>query len=655
MTQARRTHSPRRNGDSRGNPGNGFREIILLIFIITSLYLFVSLATYHPLDPSFWQSGSNEEIANQGGVVGAYFASLLLNLFGYFAYLFAGMLAYVGWLVYHGRHHEFLVSPRQWVKPVLGFMITLSAGCGLVIVHFAAETHLLPSHAGGVLGVAVGSSLESVISQTGATLVLLGLFFTGITLLTGVSWLHLMDILGYHTLYWSPRVWRFLQRRIFPVVGAESLRAARVSSRVAGKVGGWSGTMAREAWHQALDHWDRFRHGPEEYEEEEEPKAEPPKSAAEPAKRPTMNTPPRATSLNELMPRTTQPTKESAPPSPKAAKPAAEPSELFTLPYTPPAPEKPTPRVENIVQHTATPPAPSAPALRDLFRDERFLAAEGPLSIALGQDANQQWMVVDLTRMPHLLLAGGVAEDVDQGLHGLLLCLLHQCEPSQLRLILMDSKRKVFARHAHLPHLLTPVLNQPARMLEALHWCVGEMERRYRIMADLGVRNIDGYHRKLEAAAGDLPENREGLPVRAEPLPYVVVVVRELADLIHGNEQDRELEERITRLTQKARASGIHLVVASATPTVQVISGLMKSSFPTRVAFRVANAAESRNILGEPGAEQLTHDGEMLYLTPGTGTPVRLQGARVDAEEIRLALEQLKQQGTPNYLDLGVA
>ncbi|MEM7020364.1 MAG: DNA translocase FtsK 4TM domain-containing protein, partial [Pseudomonadota bacterium] len=216
MSQARRSRK-QSNVTDRNAIGTGLREIIPIFFGFAGLYLFISLSSYYPLDPG-WSHSSGEpiDVKNIGGFVGAMFADIFFTLFGYFAYLFPVMVAYLGWLIYKGRHHDLLAEPKVLILPAIGFVMTLSAGCGLAIVHFSAETAVLPSHAGGILGTIIGKNLVNIINPLGATLLLLALFFTGITLLTGLSWLKLMDLLGEYTLRYVPLAGLFIKDRAIP-------------------------------------------------------------------------------------------------------------------------------------------------------------------------------------------------------------------------------------------------------------------------------------------------------------------------------------------------------------------------------------------------------------------------------------------------------
>jgi S-DNA-T family DNA segregation ATPase FtsK/SpoIIIE len=264
-------------------------------------------------------------------------------------------------------------------------------------------------------------------------------------------------------------------------------------------------------------------------------------------------------------------------------------------------------------------------------------------------------VVADLARMPHLLVAGTTGAGKSVGINAMILSLLYKAEARDVRLIMIDPKMLEMSVYEGIPHLLCPVVTDMKQAANALTWCVGEMDRRYKLMSRLGVRNLAGYNRKLHDAAerGETLTNPFSLtpeaPEPLERLPYLVVVIDELADLmmIVG----KKLEELIARLAQKARAAGIHLVLATQRPSVDVITGLIKANIPTRIAFQVSSKIDSRTILDQMGAEALLGQGDMLYLPPGTGLPVRVHGAFVSDEEVHRVVDYLRQQGEPNYID----
>ena len=298
--------------------------------------------------------------------------------------------------------------------------------------------------------------------------------------------------------------------------------------------------------------------------------------------------------------------------------------------------------------------------LRAVLETPVYQQAISPLTLALGKDIGGNPVVANLAKMPHLLVAGTTGSGKSVAINAMLLSLLYKAAPREVRLILVDPKMLELSMYEDIPHLLTPVVTDMKEAANALRWCVGEMERRYRLMAALKVRNIAGYNRRLaDAQAAGEPitdpfwKPGEGgvageVPV-LEPLPFIVVVIDELADMmmIVG----KKVEELIARLAQKARASGIHLILATQRPSVDVITGLIKANIPTRVAFQVSSRVDSRTILDQMGAEQLLGHGDMLYLPPGTGLPQRVHGAFVDDHEVPRVVDYLRQTGTPDYID----
>lgn len=718
MAQHARRTNRRTNAPKQKLIGHGLREIVLIFFCFVALYLFVSLLTYYGGDPGWSHSGPVEEVRNKGGVAGALFADIFFYLFGYFAYLFPLMVGYSGWLIYQGRHHDILAEPKNLIIPSIGFVLTLSAGCGLAIVHFMAESALLPTHAGGILGLWIGNGLVAIVDRLGATLILLALFFTGMTLLTGLSWLKLMDKLGYHTLLWLPVLERFFSQQFLPWLfeySQQGLQVIKQISRVlSAKLITWS-KIAYARWQVRRNEWRKEReryadYDDSDYDEEED-------------------------HFFKEEPQHIEPTFSSAAiKSPAESSPLPDPEEIAATkfkiePLTPPllpalewldpVPAKTSPsnfknlasrleeafatlQIEAVVNtihpgpvligfevQTITPintnhltelgealaqvlkvttiravetqpgilgieiPSPKRQTiyLSELLNTPEYQNHLSSLPVALGQDMGGQAVIVDLTRIPHILVASSEPAEKDLALHTLILSLLFKSSPSKVRLILVNNSAQIFSAYTDLPYLLTPIISDMQLTTPALQWCVQEMERRYRLMATLSVRNIDDYNQALlnPAMLNRLPELET-----QQPLFYVVIIISEIDELMK-NSSGAQAEEAITRLTQKARAAGIHLILATQYPSVNVITGLLKANIPTRMAFRVTNKSESRTILGQMGAENLLGQGDMLYMTAGTGMPVRVHGSFISATEIHRVVSNLKQQATPTYIDLTVS
>ncbi len=308
--------------------------------------------------------------------------------------------------------------------------------------------------------------------------------------------------------------------------------------------------------------------------------------------------------------------------------------------------------------------------LKEIFASEEFQKTGGRLPIALGKDIFGHTVVSDLAKMPHLLVAGSTGTGKSVSINSMILSLLYRADPRDVRLIMVDPKMLELSMYEGIPHLLLPVVTNPKKAALALNWAVREMERRYKLMSDKGVRNIDGYNRKLikeekdrtskrqreldndtiiDLMEEDLPEIEltEGEQLDHGHLPYIVVIVDELADLMMV--AGRDIEEAIARLAQMARAAGIHLILATQRPSVDVITGLIKANFPTRISFKVFSRIDSRTILDQMGAETLLGNGDMLFLPPGTGAVQRVHGAFVSEIEVQRVVEFLKKQGAPEY------
>ncbi|MDH3613967.1 MAG: DNA translocase FtsK [Gammaproteobacteria bacterium] len=301
--------------------------------------------------------------------------------------------------------------------------------------------------------------------------------------------------------------------------------------------------------------------------------------------------------------------------------------------------------------------------LGEILKSRAYDDLASPLTLALGKDIAGQSVVADLARMPHLLIAGTTGSGKSVAINAMVLSLLYKTQPEQVRLIMIDPKMLELSVYEGIPHLLTPVVTDMSEAANALRWCVAEMDRRYRLMSALGVRNIGGYNRKVKEAinAGDPIKDPTFTPPTFEdeekpvehptltPLPFIVVIIDELADMmmIVG----KKVEEIIARLAQKARASGIHMLLATQRPSVDVITGLIKANIPCRIAFQVSAKVDSRTILDQMGAENLLGHGDMLYLPPGTSLPTRVHGAFVADHEVHSVVRHLKKSAAPRYLD----
>ena len=293
--------------------------------------------------------------------------------------------------------------------------------------------------------------------------------------------------------------------------------------------------------------------------------------------------------------------------------------------------------------------------LSEIVGSQAYADMHAKLTLALGKDITGKPVVVDLARMPHLLVAGTTGSGKSVAINAMILSLLYKAAPADVRFILVDPKMLELSAYEGIPHLLAPVVTDMRQAASALHWCTAEMDRRYKLMSAVGVRNLAGYNQKVREGIEKkqplkhpftlTPENPEDL----EPLPIVVVVIDELADLMMV--AGKKVEELIARLAQKSRASGMHLILATQRPSVDVITGLIKANVPTRIAFQVSSKVDSRTILDQQGAESLLGQGDMLYLPPGSGHPARVHGAYVADAEVQRVVASLKKQGSAQYID----
>ena len=293
--------------------------------------------------------------------------------------------------------------------------------------------------------------------------------------------------------------------------------------------------------------------------------------------------------------------------------------------------------------------------LREILTAPVFTDAKSKLTVALGKDISGVPVVGDLAKMPHLLVAGMTGSGKSVGVNGMIMSILFKAAPDEVRFIMIDPKMLELSVYDGIPHLLCPVVTDMREAGQALNWCVAEMEKRYRLLSHAGVRNIDGFNKKVDElkAEGKPLLNPFSLnpddPEPLDKLPLIVVVIDELADLMMT--ERKSVEQQIARLAQKARAAGIHLIIATQRPSVDVITGLIKANIPTRMAFTVQSKIDSRTILDQMGAEDLLKYGDLLFLQPGSAEPTRMQGAFVSDQEVHEVVSHIKRQAPANYID----
>lgn len=674
------------------------KEGTLIVLVAIALVIFIALLSYNPTDPGWSHTGSGRRITNKGGLVGAWLADVLFYLFGHVAYLFPFVIALTGWLLYR----EHLPQGRKGFPSfdyfhaftrTMGFVLTVIMGCGLAWIHVDGGIDL-PHRAGGIVGNVVGAGVISIFGHLGGTLLMIALFLTGVTLLTGLSWLWLMDAIGRHTLDLFSLFTNFPQLgnrfRNAVVKRSQPRRERKNGPKFEKTIPSDPKPLLEPLITPAV-----------------EPKANSTLVTPEPKSRPDKDT--LQSSLKQSRSRTEAihlPTVDLLDP-PKPTKGgfsngaleaisrqvehklrdfgievqvvAAHPGPVITRFELQPAPGIKASRISGLSKDLARSlsitsvrvveviPGKSVVgleipnqqrelvSLREILSSPEYTSILSPLTLALGKDIGGKPVVVDLSRMPHLLVAGTTGAGKSVALNGMVLSMLYKAAARDVRLLMIDPKMLELSVYEGIPLLLTPVVTDMKDAANALRWCVGEMERRYQLMAALKVRNIGGYNHKVEEAIesghplADPIASPDGHAQTLARLPYIVVIVDELADMMMT--VGKKVEELIARLAQKARASGIHLILATQRPSVDVITGLIKANIPSRIAFQVSSRVDSRTILDQIGAENLLGHGDMLYLPPGTGVPTRVHGAFVSDQEVHRVVEYLKRQGAPVYME----
>ena len=650
------------------------REAALYIFSAAGLYLLISLWTYHSADPAWSHSGTTNQVLNAGGRAGAWFADILFTLFGYLAYLFPFMVAYAGWRIFLQRRQPGPRDIRHQALAAGGFVLTLLGGCGLAVLHFRAYAAGLPFSSGGLFGNFISAGLVSMFSLVGSTIFLLALFLSGVTLFTGLSWLRLMDVLGrgsFALAGYGKAWWSALWDR---VIGMRAKRTRRELVAEEKKV------LEKHAPPRIEPVIKQVPPGQRVEREKQAPLFEtlpgsgelPPLALLDP---PDEQKASFSKHSLETMSRLVE--KKLLDFNIEVQVVAVHPGPVITRFEIEPAPGVKANQITNLAKDLAR--ALSVISLRVVenipgksvigveipneFREtvrlkeglssQAYEQMNSPLALALGKDISGQPVIADLGKMPHLLIAGTTGSGKSVCVNALILSLVYKSAPEQVRLIMIDPKMLELAVYEGIPHLLVPVVTDMKQAANALKWCIAEMERRYRLMAALGVRNIAGYNRKIKDAqqAGHPvldPLAAPGMqPLPLQSLPYVVILIDELADLMMV--VGKKVEELIARLAQKARAAGLHLILATQRPSVDVITGLIKANIPTRIAFQVSARVDSRTVLDQMGAEQLLGHGDMLFLQAGTGVPTRIHGAFVADHEVHKVVGFLKKSGAPVY------
>ncbi|MBB5214945.1 DNA translocase FtsK [Parapusillimonas granuli] len=683
--------SPRSSRNVRNGPSplqsrlSGlFREARWIVFAALAAWLGLVLATWDPADPAWSHSVQAATTHNRGGTLGAHISDFLLFLFGYSAWLWVVLLAQRVAMGFY-RLTSLLLPSAQGPLPRVrwevggGFFLLLVGCMGIEALQMKQLGAALPAGAGGQLGQLLANVMSASLGVAGCTLLLLVFIAVGASLFFGFSWLHIAERVG-------QAVERVVKRLFEFKTAYEDRKVGQVKKAEREEI-----VVAKQ----------------EQLVHEQPVRIEPaitsvPKSVrVEKEKQKTLFTAPIESggsgdlpavslldapqdSIETVSPETIEYTsrlieKKLSDFGVRAVVVAAQAGPVITRYEIEPATGVKGSQIVNLAKDLARAlslvsirvvetipgknlmglelpnPKRQIVKLSEIIGSQTYHASPSLLTMALGKDIAGNPVVADLAKMPHLLVAGTTGSGKSVGINAMILSLLYKADATQVRLILIDPKMLEMSVYEGIPHLLAPVVTDMRHAANALNWCVGEMEKRYRLMSKLGVRNLAGYNNKIRDALKreePIPNPFSLTPDAPEPLstlPMIVVVIDELADLMMV--VGKKIEELIARLAQKARAAGIHLILATQRPSVDVITGLIKANIPTRIAFQVSSKIDSRTILDQMGAETLLGQGDMLYLPPGTGLPARVHGAFVHDDEVHRVVESLKQQGEPNYID----
>ena len=657
------------------------RESAFLLSVLVAVYLVACLFTYSPTDPGPFSTTNSDHVQNAGRIVGAWIADAFLGLTGYIAYLLPVITVFAGWRIWTEKPREADTGVMEIVAVITGLALFLLSSTGLSDIHLLPPVGSMPANGGGVIGAVVASPLLQWTGMLGSTLLLLSMMLVGITLFTGLSWFLVMDITGKVTL-----------------AGIDWLVANIASMR------DWFAGRRAKAKRDVSRRSDSIRQkskaAPKIEPQINMPNEQTSKRVAKEKQRPLfVNMPADSLPPLDLL---DDPHDQLPGYSEQALKAlskqvelkladfgvqvdvvAVHPGPVITRFELEPAAGVKSAQIMNLAKDLARGlsivsvrvveviPGKSTIGLEipntnrqmvflsEILRSEAYEKSPH-LTLSLGKSISGRPIVANLAKMPHLLVAGTTGSGKSVALNAMILSLLYKSGPEEVRLVMIDPKMLELSIYADIPHLLAPVVTDMKEAANALRWCVAEMERRYRLMSAEGVRNLAGFNKKVrEAAEAGKPLkdplfkpdefNPDEEASDLEHLPYIVVIVDELADMmmILG----KKIDELFARLAQKARASGIHLILATQRPSVDVITGLIKANIPTRIAFQVSSRVDSRTILDQMGAEQLLGHGDMLYMPPGTAIPERVHGAFVDDHEVHAIVDYLKSLGEPDYVD----
>ena len=674
------------------NIKNTLISFFSFFLIAFSLYIFISLLSYDSSDSGYWYRDSSSTVNNLGGPLGAFISDYLFTLIGFGSYLL-------------------LLISSTWCIQVLFFnnsniskldnLLRLSSSVLLLICFCSIGHFYLTNNFGGFFGNVIFTNLSSLVGEIGALIFLIILIIPSISMSFNFSWLKATDYFGKKLILTYKVLLKGMLFLLNKIIGISKSFFSKLKKIV-------NYTKTNIADKKINKTKPKIKNQTEIKNEEKDLSEKPIRQAELPIKENDLKVVPKkeidttkedTTNQNKITPSTElldralddgqslsenelnqiatlletkldefgiEATVESVIPGP-----------VVTRFEIQPAPGTKASKITNIAQDIARSLSVSSVRVVEVIEGKSYVGVEIPnnnrkmvrlteilssdafknssssLSLALGKDISGNPIVADLAKMPHLLVAGTTGSGKSVGLNAMLLSLLFKSDPEEVRMILIDPKMLELSVYDGIPHLLTPVITDMSNASNGLRWCVAEMDRRYKLMSLTGVKSLAAYNKKIKDAekndkqiVNPLNEDEEEF---LETLPSIVVVVDEFADMMML--VGKKLEHLIARIAQKARAAGIHLILATQRPSVDVITGLIKANMPTRIAFQVSTKIDSRTILDQGGAEQLLGDGDMLYFPPGVGVPKRVHGAFVGDDEVHRVVSDMKSKAEPNYVE----
>jgi len=675
------------------------RESVFIVLLGLGLISFISLVSYDITDPGFSTTGTSVELNNYIGLFGAYFSSFLFSFFGLASYFLPLLFLSAGINLISGDLNK--INRSVIVIRVLSFFILLLSSSTLFSIHIGING--FPEGSGGVLGLLVSAWFIESLGLTGSTVILVAMILSFMPLMIGFSWLKVGDFIGIHLLYLMGKIADILSKLLSAIQGRLKERAKKKEQASQKDPIKSIKKPLKEKVVQKIKQSAKKKETNIKIEKSAPP-IEESKRASEQRQvkmfdSSTESIIPDLNLLNEAPAQQQGASKESI----EALSSLLElklkdfgiiatVEEVLKGPIVTrfeinPAAGVKVSQISNLSKDLARSLSVSSVRVVEVIEGKSFIGIEIPnetrdlvtlgeilrsrtfeeysssLTIALGKDIAGNPIVADLQKMPHLLIAGTTGSGKSVGINAIIISLLYKSTPRNVRMILIDPKMLELSVYEGIPHLLCPVVTDMKQAANALRWCVVEMERRYKLMSKLKVRNLKGLNQKIEdAIASGQPikdplfdpkkevqttENIEAPDL--EPLPNIVVVVDELSDLMI--QVGKKVEQLISRLAAKARASGIHMIIATQRPSVDVITGLIKANIPSRIAFQVSAKVDSRTILDQMGAENLLGNGDMLYIPPGSSTPGRVHGAFVSDEEVNAVSDDLQSKSQPIFND----